>query len=481
MTEEQSPRRSWKVARAVVVAVGALVIVVAVRSGIASGLGRVEVLLALVGLIIALVGVLGPRTATAYRGAALILLNSLVLFVVLELGASIILYAIAPSTGGGQPAQRDPDAIPDPTSPYYDGQPWAEPYWTEMKELESRYHPYVLWRRAPYDGKLVKISAAGLRVTPGSRCEPGSFRVFMFGGSTMWGYGVPDWGTIPAYLQSELQQRLGRDVCVVNFGELGFTSTQSVIELMRRVQCGDIPDLVVFYDGVNDINYAFIYGIPGIHRSVDRVAARLDDGAKDEGPGWVRALGVVRLAMQLVGGDDSTAPPRFPFRGTDMPRGLDEGIASAYLNNHQMVRALADRYGFAQAFFWQPYLTMGRKPLTPAERAMAHDPVEVESPEDARIRAASQRLYESVYARIEAAASENPDLFYLAGVFDTVPSLLYTDSHHLTHEGNHIIARRMVEQLSEQIASPRQRTTPAATCPERFLTPNDSGGWRRER
>ena len=474
MTEEQSPRRTWKVARAVVVAVGLLVIAVAVRSGIASGVGRVEILMGLVGIIVALVGVLGPRTGAAYRGTALVLLNSLVLFVVVELGASILLHVISPAPVSGQPTQLDRDAIPDPTSPYYDGKAWAERYWTEMRELKSWYHPYVLWRRAPYTGKLVNISAGGLRETPGSRCGPGAFRVFMFGGSTMWGYGVPDWGTIPAYLQSELQQRLGRDVCVVNYGELGFTSTQSVIELVRRIQCGDVPDLVVFYDGVNDINYAFIYGIPGIHRNADQVAARLDDGARAEDTGWIRSLGVVRLARQLVGANDSTAPPRFPFRGADMPRGLDEGIAAAYLNNHRMVRALAARYGFAQAFFWQPYLTMGRKPLAAAEREMTDDPIDADSPEDASTRAASRRLYESVYARIEAAASENDDLFYLAAVFDTVPSLLYTDSHHLTHEGNQIIARRMLEHLGDQITASPARTAPAATCPDRFLAPNDS-------
>jgi lysophospholipase L1-like esterase len=484
MTEEQSPRRSWKAARAVVMAVGALMVAVAVRSGIASGVGRVEILMALVGTLVVLVGVLGPRTGAAYRGAALVLLNSLVLFVALELGASVILHTIAPSTAVEQPAERDPDAIPDPTSPYYDETPWAERYWAEMKALKSWYHPYVLWRRAPYAGQLVKISATGLRETPGSRCGPGAFRVFTFGGSTMWGYGVPDWGTIPAYLQGELQHRLGRDVCVVNFGELGFNSTQSVITLMRRLQCGDVPDLVIFYDGVNDISYPFIFGIPGIHRSVERVAARLDDGAREEGVGWIRSLGIVRLAQVLVGEEQPAPPPsRYPYRHADMPDGLDEGIAATYLNNHSMVRALATRYGFAQAFFWQPYLTMGRKPLAAAERRMAGDPFEAESPEDASRRAASRRLFESVYARIEAAASEHPDLFYLAGVFDTVPSLLYTDSHHLTHEGNHIIARRMLEQLRDQIATPRQRTAPAATCPDHFLAPNDSmwaGGKRDE-
>lgn len=38
----------------------------------------------------------------------------------------------------------------------------------------------------------------------------------------MWGTGSPDWGTIPAFLQSGLQALKGGPVCVVNFGESGW-------------------------------------------------------------------------------------------------------------------------------------------------------------------------------------------------------------------------------------------------------------------
>jgi hypothetical protein len=38
----------------------------------------------------------------------------------------------------------------------------------------------------------------------------------------------------------------------MNFGESGFVSTQSVIQLMQELQSGNIPHLVIYYDGVND-------------------------------------------------------------------------------------------------------------------------------------------------------------------------------------------------------------------------------------
>jgi hypothetical protein len=68
--------------------------------------------------------------------------------------------------------------------------------------------------------------------------------------------GAPDWGTIPAYLQEELEERFNGAVCVVNYGEDGFASTQEVILLLIELQRGNVPDAVIFYDGVNDVTAA---------------------------------------------------------------------------------------------------------------------------------------------------------------------------------------------------------------------------------
>jgi hypothetical protein len=44
---------------------------------------------------------------------------------------------------------------------------------------------------------------------------------------------------------------------------MGWVSTQSVIMLLRQLQHGNIPDVVVFYDGVNDTYAAYQQGFAG--------------------------------------------------------------------------------------------------------------------------------------------------------------------------------------------------------------------------
>src|SRR5207248_2759198 len=114
-------------------------------------------------------------------------------------------------------------------SSYYTSQAWAPVYWHEFSASRRQaYRPYVLWRRPAFSGKTINIDEHGVRLTPGAVCRPSSFKVFVLGGSTVWGTGSADWNTLPAYLQKELQRVSAKPTCVVNFGESAYVSTQSV-------------------------------------------------------------------------------------------------------------------------------------------------------------------------------------------------------------------------------------------------------------
>ena len=65
--------------------------------------------------------------------------------------------------------------------------------------------------------------------------------------------GAPDWGTIPAYLQTLLEQKIETPLCIVNYGEWGYVVTQNMILLTLELRDGNVPDLVIFYDGINDV------------------------------------------------------------------------------------------------------------------------------------------------------------------------------------------------------------------------------------
>src|SRR5262249_6342036 len=49
-----------------------------------------------------------------------------------------------------------------------------------------------------------------------------------------------------------------------NVGQSGYVSTQEVIELSLQIRNGNIPDVAIFYDGINDTDAAFQHGVAGV-------------------------------------------------------------------------------------------------------------------------------------------------------------------------------------------------------------------------
>src|SRR5262249_39592054 len=193
----------------------------------------------------------GDKIARSYKVVALLTLNALVLFAGFELVAGTTLKL---RSFPNRDQQLVGDGRPRETISYYSSKDWAQTYWHEHRlSGKQRFYPYVGWRRAPFKGKTIVIDENGLRSTPGADCRAGSFKVFTFGESSMWGPGSPDWGTIPANVQKGLEKIRQGPVCVMNFAEAGYVSTQDVIMLSLQLRSGNIPDLVLFYSISGDI------------------------------------------------------------------------------------------------------------------------------------------------------------------------------------------------------------------------------------
>ena len=56
----------------------------------------------------------------------------------------------------------------------------------------------------------------------------------------------------------------GVKVEITNFGQSGRVSTQEVIDLFLQLQKSNTPNIVIFYDGINDTFSAFQNGISGV-------------------------------------------------------------------------------------------------------------------------------------------------------------------------------------------------------------------------
>ena len=111
---------------------------------------------------------------------------------------------------------------------------------------ELSFKSFLGWRHA-------KISLGGTNVegefqTRISKNQKLQKSTWFFGGSTMWGVGVEDNGTIP----SQFASKTGKSV--FNFGESGWNTRQSLNQLLNLLGEKHKPQTIIFYDGVNDIS-----------------------------------------------------------------------------------------------------------------------------------------------------------------------------------------------------------------------------------
>src|SRR4030095_2266550 len=335
------------------------------------------------------------------------------------------------------------------TVSYYASQDWAKQFWHEFRlTRRQRYYPYVGWRRAPFKGKTIEIDQNGIRVTPGADCRASSFKVFTFGESTMWGTGSPNWGTIPAYLQAGLGKLRHGPVCVVNFGETAYVSTQNVIMLQMQLQSGNVPDLVIFYSLEGDVYAAYQSGRAGVPQNLDQLAARFEMSKSP--PTLVELLTnshsyslIEHLTRKLTIAHPGQGEPALSKLVTYESRGIEVAhlgnlIVQNYLENYKIVKALGHTYGFKYFFFLQPIVSRGNKPLTREEQ---------EIKQRLEMDVALNKLLTAVYQTLEPRSAEYQNLHTINHIFDGYNSLIWIDPYHVTPVGNQLIAQKMLDVM----------------------------------
>jgi lysophospholipase L1-like esterase len=166
------------------------------------------------------------------------------------------------------------------------------------------YDPYRLYRLAPrYKRRGVVHNSQGFRrSTDVSRAKPpGTFRIFLMGGSTAYGMAaagvfpprtIANDETIDHYLERFLNERhLGRDFEVINAAVSGYWTHHHLIYLNQELLEYQ-PDMVIFLDGHNDH-----YVLSADHRQFSAVVRTGHIQALNE----PTLLGVMETALTYAG------------------------------------------------------------------------------------------------------------------------------------------------------------------------------------
>ena len=123
----------------------------------------------------------------------------------------------------------------------------------EEQTYPLKYTPFIEFREEPRLGKFVAVSEIGNRCNQNdlNKCSGplgGKEEIWIFGGSTSFGYGVKNDETIAAYLEKFYQGKKN----IINFGNGYFYSTQERIFFQNLLTYLDPPYAAIFIDGAND-------------------------------------------------------------------------------------------------------------------------------------------------------------------------------------------------------------------------------------
>ena len=350
------------------------------------------------------------------------------------------------------------------------------------KSDRAVYEPYTIWKRRPYRGTHTTIDISGSRRTVGNSSSEDALAIWVFGGSAVWGVGAPDDETIPSHMAALLNGTLGIESNVRNLGRRGFVSTQEVIYLMRELQAGRRPDIVVFYNGVNDAAAVSLWPeFPGAHVSFDTVRDRFEATGEEEDIGWIaRSTGLYkasRIVLDRVEGDPFERDGIIVYadRDTDSRpnyRWLAERGIDLWLFNARVIDGLARTYGFIPLMAFQPGLWSTEKLLDPSEESLIVSEMEY----------AGLKTIMTVRAEMAAVLDERlsdpqtPDwLANLNDLFADTMEPVYIDYVHVTGRGNEIASRRIVAELLERLCN-----QPGEHLPDRTLRQLDAGCQRWE-
>jgi hypothetical protein len=236
---------------------------------------------------------------------------------------------------------------------------------TWMRPLVSE--SIVGFGEAPYQGKFINVTKYGFRQGadqgPWPPVHDGkNLVVFLFGGSTTFGYGVTDDQALGSRLQPLLAKKLGRPVAVYNFGQSKYGSTQERLLFEKLLVAGYKPDMAIFVDGLND--FQFTWGDADFNWTNDVGAGTTWDAGQPTWRNWLRyGIGMLPMSRLADAVRDKWFPPstRSWFAFNPNRHYSDQGpllkVIDRYFLNKQMIEAEGKALSIQTLLVWQPVPT----------------------------------------------------------------------------------------------------------------------------
>jgi hypothetical protein len=296
-------------------------------------------------------------------------------------------------------------------------------------------------------GRAIRLNAEGFRtreiVTPKPADE---LRIFFVGGSTViGGYQVET--TIPGVVESYLHANGLPQARTYNFGVLSFVSGQELALLVHRL-IDLTPDLVIAYDGGNDLYEPWVYdprpGYPFNFVTEEEAMTALAN-AQGDAKTFASLSRDSALLQALLGTGDWGS--RMEMRIDRLRSAVDYGsphwkaaVVSAYARNLTAMCHFARGSGTLFAAYFQPLLAYS-KVLNADQAASTGGDAMVPG-----LREQRELTLRAIAAQFPAPAEARCRFGGLSGILEN-DAAAFTDAIHVDIKSNQLIGRRIAEDL----------------------------------
>ena len=223
---------------------------------------------------------------------------------------------------------------------------WNRPY---------QYEPWIGFKERPRSGRFVNVSHEGFRhsYNKNLKLDSHGISIYVFGGSTTFGYGLDDTSMIPSHLQNYLTNVYPEmTINVFNFGRAYYYSTQELYLLLNLLWHNHIPDIAIFIDGLNEgqINPYYSKEMSIMFDAFNYSNNKLINITVDKTVKNCSLMRLLRKLKYVVLKQASSNNREIVLEFNPDPK----SICTEYMKNKEIINLLSAKYGFSSYFFIQP-------------------------------------------------------------------------------------------------------------------------------
>jgi len=373
----------------------------------------------------------------------------ILVIVIIEVGLSVFLY-FKNDNSDNVWEERNRKKLKRMLLPYYRDKEWSNEFWNEYYSTYEdgrtvEYKPYIGWNRKEFNGQYVNINTDGMRDTwhPKKNEKEDLPKIFVFGGSTVWGTGVDDNRTIPSELSKIFIENNDPHI-VYNFGESGYSITNNIMELIVNLKNGNIPDKAIFYNGSNLVHQTYNEGDPKINPFMKTFAARMNYGNyhKSSLDHFRLAIHkiifnhskIVKILDNFLKNEKSESYDPSPIPNESFTKITSNRIIDYYTDCLVLLDNIAKGYGFEIIFIWQP---------TIFTESLVFD---IEKSFD-QLSHNEQLSDIFILCNQKLSSLKLKNFYNMTNVFYNKTEPIFIDFTHITGDGNRIIAEKIYSIL----------------------------------